>query len=283
MNIVVTGGAGFVGTNLCVKLVELNHSVTSIDDYSSGKEENHIKGVKYIKADCGDIEKLILTPPDLVFHLGEYSKIAPSFTDTQKIIETNLYSTAKVVEYCKNHQIKLIYAGSSTKYASNGANESPYAFSKSQNTELIKNYGKWFNLKYSICYFYNNYGPFQDTCNNGWETVISIFEKQKRANKKLTIVSPGTQRRNFTYVGDTVNGLIASSNQPQNGEYQLCADESFNMFELAALFDQPYQMIPKRPGDRLLTTVDHKATYEKLNWKPQYKLETWIKNQINTI
>ena len=278
--IVVTGGAGFIGTNLCKKLVELNQDVISIDDYSTGKKENHIKGVKYIEDDCKNINKLIEIP-DLVFHLGEYSKVSPSFNDVNKILDTNMYSTSKVIEYCKNNKIKLIYAGSSTKYATDGSNESPYAFSKSKNTELIKNYGKWFGLEYSICYFYNNYGPYHDTCNDGWETVISIFEKQKRNKQPLTIVEPGTQRRNFTYVGDTVKGLIASSLCIENDEYQLSSEESYNMFELAELFSHEYKMVPSRPGDRFESLIDFRETYKKLNWRPKVKLKNWIKNNKN--
>jgi UDP-glucose 4-epimerase len=279
MKVVVTGGAGFIGTNLCKKLVKLKHNVTSIDDYSSGKKTNHIKGVTYIENDCRYIFDLTQNV-DLVFHLGEYSKIVPSFKDTEKIIETNMYSTAKVVEFCKNNNVRLVYAGSSTKYADNGANESPYAFSKSKNVELIKNYGKWFGLKYSICYFYNNYGPYQDTCNDGWETVISIFEKQKNKGEPLTIVKPGTQKRNFTYVGDTVEGLIAAS-QTNNEEYQLSNKKSYNMFELAKLFNHEYKLIPERPGDRHESLVNLEETYKKLNWTPKYKLKDWITRYEN--
>ena len=277
--IVVTGGAGFIGTNLCKKLVK-EHNVISIDDYSSGKKENHIEGVKYIEDDCKNIFNLTKTP-DLVFHLGEYSKVAPSFKDTEKIINTNIYSTAKVIDYCKKYNIKLVYAGSSTKYAEDGANESPYAFSKSKNTELIKNYGKWFGLNYSICYFYNNYGPYQDTCGDGWETVVSIFEKQKKENKPLSIVKPGTQRRNFTHVKDTVSGLIAASLVEENGEYQLSSEENFNMFELAELFNHEYILIPERPGDRFESLIDFRSTYTQLKWKPEHKLINWINRNEN--
>ena len=277
--IVVTGGAGFIGTNLCKRLVEMGKQVVCIDDYSSGKIDNHQEGVTYIDADSSWLVGMH-KKPDAVFHLGEYSKVAPSFKDTKKIIETNIYSTAKVIEYCKDNKVKLIYAGSSTKHADGGANESPYAFSKAKNTELIKNYGNWFGLKYAICYFYNNYGPYQDTCADGWETVISIFEKQKKAGNNLTIVKPGTQRRNFTYVGDTVEGLIAAWLRDENEEYQLSSEESFNMFDLATLFDQDYNLIPKRPGDRFESLIDFRETYKKLDWVPKYKLKNWIKERF---
>jgi UDP-glucose 4-epimerase len=283
--IVVTGGAGFIGTNLCKKLKELGYDVLSIDDYSSGKMKNHITDVKYVTSDCKNIDTVVSKfskiKPEMVFHLGEYSKVTPSFKDTDKIINTNLYSTAKVIEYCKDNNIKLIYAGSSTKYANDGANQSPYAFSKAKNTELIKNYAKWFDLKYSICYFYNNYGPYQDTCNDGWETVISIFEKQKNKGIPLTIVKPGTQRRNFTYVGDTVDGLIAASRVVENGEYQLCSEESFNMFELAELFNHNFELIPERKGDRQHGIGSYEHTYDKLNWKANNKLKNWINRHEN--
>jgi len=280
MKITITGGTGFIGTNLCQRLISLGHEVISIDNYSSGKKSNHIPNVKYINSDCRHISKLV-DGVDLVFHLGEYSKIAPSFKDTQTIIDTNMYSTAKVIEYCKNKNIKIVYAGSSTKYSEDGANSSPYAFSKAKNTELIKNYGKWFGLQYSICYFYNNYGPYQDTCNDGWETVISIFEKQKIKGTPLTIVKPGTQRRNFTYVGDTVEGLIASAFKNKNDEYQLSSNESYNMFELAKLFNHEYELIPERPGDRIISSIDYIDTYKKLNWIPKYKLKDWITRNEN--
>jgi UDP-glucose 4-epimerase len=280
MKITITGGTGFIGTNLCQRLISLGHEVISIDNYSSGKKSNHIPNVKYINSDCRHISKLV-DDVDLVFHLGEYSKITPSFKDTQTIIDTNMYSTAKVIEYCKNKNIKIVYAGSSTKYSEDGANASPYAFSKAKNTELIKNYGKWFGLQYSICYFYNNYGPYQDTCNDGWETVISIFEKQKIKGTPLTIVKPGTQRRNFTYVGDTVEGLIASAFKNKNDEYQLSSNESYNMFELAKLFNHEYELIPERPGDRIISSIDYIDTYKKLNWAPKYKLKDWITRNEN--
>jgi len=279
--IVVTGGAGFIGTNICRKLVDIGESVISIDDYSSGKRTNHIlhDNIKYIDADTTFIETLS-TRPKIVYHLGEYSKVVPSFKDINKIIQTNIYATAKVIEYCKCFNIKLVYAGSSTRYAVDGANGSPYAFSKAKNAELIKNYGKWYGLKYAICYFYNNYGPYHDSCGDGWQTVISIFEKQKKSGVPLTIVSPGTQKRAFTYVKDTVNGLIAAAAREESDEYQLSSNESYNMFELAELFDHNYELIPERHGDRIESTIDVSSTYDKLNWSPKYSLKEWI-NKIN--
>tara|TARA_R100000005_G_C4973481_1_gene185645 strand:- start:388 stop:1266 length:879 start_codon:yes stop_codon:yes gene_type:complete len=287
--VLVTGGAGFVGTNLCKKLVELGETVIALDNYSSGSMANHIPGVHYIHASTQLVSFYTIKYgiPKAVFHLGEYSKVTPSFVDTETVISSNIHGTAQVIEFCKKNNIKLIYSASSTKHSKDGESQSPYAFSKARNVEMIKNYGEWFDLNYAICYFYNNYGPLHDTCNNGWETVISIFEKQKKEGKPLTIVKPGTQRRNYTHVEDTVEGLIASWKREESDEYQLGTEESYNMFELAELFNHPTTLIPSRKGDRMESLIDFTETYEKLNWKPTRTLKQWVEEntherEINT-
>lgn len=283
--VLVTGGAGFVGANLCKKLVELGEKVVCVDDYSSGSPDNHLDEVTYVRASTDRIPFLshlrVNGPPKVVFHLGEYSKVTPSFEDTRSVVESNISGTARVVEYCKENNIKIVYSASSTKHSAEGAQQSPYAFSKAQNVELIKNYGKWFGLRHAICYFYNNYGPHQDTCDNGWETVVSIFEKQKKEGVRLTIVEPGTQRRNYTHVTDTVDGLIAAWHRKESDEYQLGTAESYNMFELAELFDQPWELIPSRKGDRMESIIEFEETYKKLNWKPKNTLCDWVKDKLN--
>lgn len=283
--VLVTGGAGFVGTNLCKKLVELGESVVSLDDYSSGAKDNHIPGVTYLEGATRLIREPYLLGtfgvPKVIFHLGEYSKVTPSFEDTADVVGSNIVGTANVIEYCKQNNIKIVYSASSTKHSIDGATQSPYAFSKAQNVELIKNYGKWFGLRHAICYFYNNYGPHQDTCDNGWETVVSIFEKQKKEGMPLTIVEPGTQRRNYTHVTDTVDGLIAAWHRKESDEYQLGTAESYSMFELAELFDQPWELVPSRKGDRMESTIEFEETYTKLNWKPKNTLRDWVKEKLN--
>jgi UDP-glucose 4-epimerase len=141
---------------------------------------------------------------------------------------------------------------------------------------LIKNYGEWYGLKYSICYFYNVYGEYQDTCNNGWETVISIFEKQMKNNQPLTVVGDGSQRRDFTYVGDIVKGLILASKKLKNEEYQLGSGEDFSILEVAKMFDSNIIFIPERKGDRKYSKADIKDTFNKLGWKPEMNLKKWI-------
>ena len=145
---------------------------------------------------------------------------------------------------------------------------------------MIKNYNKWFGLKYAITYFYNNYGPKQDTCGDGWETVVSIFEKQKKAGKPLTIVSPGTQKRIFTHVQDTVNGLTKAWRRDENDEYQLIGNDECSILELAKMFNCEYKMVEERKGEskRIIKKSLGNYTKKVLNWNAEQKLKDWIKS-----
>ena len=160
--ILVTGGSGFVGSHLCERLSKnSNCDVYSLDNYFTGTENNHVNNVVYIKGSTIDIDQLINFKPDLIYHLGEYSRVEQSFDDIEKVLDFNKLGTLRVLEFVRKNKCKLIYAGSSTKFGDNGqnANESPYAWSKSSNTQLVINYGKWFNIDFAITYFYNTTHP----------------------------------------------------------------------------------------------------------------------------
>jgi UDP-glucose 4-epimerase len=277
-NVLVTGGAGFVGTNLIKKLQQLNFNVIALDNLSFGNRDNFQDGVEYIVDHTKNISKLNLPAIDLVFHLGEYSKITPSFSEIDYVFELNIIGTFNVLEYCRHNKIPLVYSSSSTRLAAEGDGHSPYSFMKSVMTQMIKNYGNWYGLKFSICYFYNVYGPFQDTCKTGWETVISIFEKQYKNGKPLTIVGDGEQSRDFTYVGDIVEGLLLASDKLENDEYQLGSGKSYRIIEVAKFFSDNIIHIEQRQGDRKYGQANVSETFEKLNWKPKMNLENWIES-----
>lgn len=282
MNILITGGCGFVGTNLVKQLYKEGNNVVVVDNYSAGKHENEIEGVTYIDDHTKNIFNINFPfKPDLVFHLGEYSKITPSYDEINIVFDLNILGSFAIVEYVKQNNIPIIYAASSTRLALEGENHSPYSFFKSIIVQLIKNYSEWYKLKYSICYFYNVYGEHQDTCNNGWETVISIFEKQMKKGQPLTVVGDGTQRRDFTYVGDIVKGLIQASKKLQNEEYQLGSGEDFSILEVAKMFSDNIIFIPERKGDRKYSRANTEDTFNKLGWKPEMNLKTWINNIKN--
>lgn len=274
--VLVTGGAGFVGTNLVIKLKSLNYNVIVLDNLSYGSKQNYIDGVIYIEDHTKNINNHKLPVIDLIFHLGEYSKITPSYEEINTVFDLNILGSFYILEYARLNQIPIIYAASSTRLAAEGDGHSPYSFFKSTVTQLIKNYNKWYGLKYSICYFYNVYGPYHDTCNSGWETVISIFEKQYKSNQPLTIVGDGLQRRDFTYVGDIVNGLILASEKLQNEEYQLGSGVDYSILEVANMFSNNISFIPDRKGDRKYSRADINATFDKLGWKPEMNLFNWI-------
>lgn len=178
--ILVTGGAGHVGSHLVELLVQdKNHRVISLDNYFNGNESNHIPGAEYRRGHTKDIEVLVPETPDLVFHLGEYARIAPSFEDVKAVYDMNIVGTFAVVEFCRTRKVgKLVYAASSTKFAveGNGRHQNPYSFTKAVNVDLIKDYGEWYQLPYAICYFYNGFGP-RERGDSKYATLIAKFEQ----------------------------------------------------------------------------------------------------------
>ena len=275
-DILVTGGAGFVGTNLVKSLSEQGHKITVIDNLKFGNRLNYIPRVKYYEANTYEIFELDIDKPDVIFHLGEYSKVAPSFEEIDLVFDLNIRGSFSVLEYARKYNIPIVYAGSSTRLASEGPGHSPYSYFKSCTVDLLKNYNRWYGVRYNVCYFYNVYGELQDTCNNGWETVISIFEKQYKSNKPLTVVGDGKQRRDFTYVGDIVNGLIKASLSFKQEEYQLGSGKDYSILEVARLFSDNITFIKSRPGDRKKGKANVEETFTKLNWEPKGKLTDWI-------
>ena len=181
-NIVITGGAGFVGTNLInLLLKKTKFKIISIDNYSSGRRKNHIKNkrISYIKADTRNISQILKNAKRVnsIFHFGEFARIYQSFVKMNECINSNSIGTNAVFNYCLKNKIKLIYSATSASLGNKGndKNLSPYAFTKAKNLELLENLKRWFNFKYEVIYFYNVYGPYQ-ICKGEMATVIGIFE-----------------------------------------------------------------------------------------------------------
>ena len=234
--ILVTGGAGFIGSNLCEKLLSLNYDVYSIDNYFTGKKSNHINGVNYIEGPTSDISNLINFKPSIVYHLGEYSRVEQSFEDIEKLWNYNKDGIFAVLQFCRENNSKLVYAGSSTKFGDGGLgrSQSPYAWTKATNSELVKNYGSWFNLNYAIVYFYNVYGP-REIAKGKYATLIALFKDKIKNNQKLTVVSPGTQKRNFTHVEDIIEGLIMVGEKGNGDNYGIGSPEAYSVLELSLI------------------------------------------------
>lgn len=280
-NILVTGGAGFVGSNLIKRLKQdyPEARIVSLDNYFTGKQENHVPGVEYYHGHTMDAPAIfedLEVPFDTVFHFGEYSRIVQSFNDIQIVEDSIMTGTPRILELCRYWGAKLIYSASSSKFGNNGKDEnlSPYSWMKSKMVELIKNYHNWYGLEYEICYFFNVYGPGQ-IMKGDYATVIGIFERQLREGKKCTVVSPGTQSRDFTHVEDVVNGLILAANRNDNHEWHLRSGINRTIIDVAEKFGD-WEFIPERRGERFTSEEFPSDTEERLGWKAEKQLDEWI-------
>ena len=254
--IIITGGAGFVGTNLInLLLKKTKYNLISIDNYSSGFKKNHIKNrrVKYIKSDTKDIFNTLKNPNRIIsiFHFGEFARIHQSFVNYNQCVDSNTIGTNAVFNYCFKNNIKLIYSATSATLGNNGddKNLSPYAFTKAKNLELLNNMKKWFNFKFEIIYFYNVYGPRQ-ICTGKMATIIGIFEDAYKRNKPLPIVKPGTQSRMFTHIFDTVDVCFLAWKLNKCRHYSISNRRSFSIIEIAKMFGSKVKYLPKRSGER---------------------------------
>ena len=278
--ILVTGGAGFIGSNLIEKLKGIypNIKITSLDNYFTGKKENEIEGVEYLKGSTIDAREILVNRDfDIVFHFGEYSRIIKSFDDIKIVHESIMVGTPIIIDLCKEWRAKLIYSASSSKFGNNGKDEnlSPYAWMKAKMVELIKNYNTWFELDYEICYFFNVYGPRQ-IYEGDYATVVAIFEKQFLNNEPLTVVSPGTQSRDFTHVDDIISGILCVVSQNKKMEWHLRSGISVSIIDLAEMFDKNWKLIPERKGERFTSEDFYSDTNQILNWYPKWTVKLWI-------
>lgn len=273
--ILVTGGAGFVGSHLVERLVKAGHRVISLDNYFTGSRENHVPGAEYRDGHTKDIETLVPESPDLVYHLGEYSRVEKSFEDVESVWDLNKAGTFAVLEFVRRRGAKIVYAGSSTKFADGGMgrDQSPYAWSKATNTELVKNYGAWFKVPYAITYFYNVYGPREN--GGAFGTVIEIYRRSYLSGRPLGVVLPGTQLRNFTHVDDIVDGLMLVGEKGEGDEFGLGDDHAYSIKEVAEMFGGDIIMLPERQGNRMASAVDT-ARSRELGWSAKRRLADYI-------
>jgi UDP-glucose 4-epimerase len=275
--ILVTGGAGFVGSNLCERLAQdSNKDVYSLDNYFTGSKDNHVPNVTYIDGSTENIAELIVFSPDMVYHLGEYSRVEQSFDDIDKVWKYNKNGIFAVLEFVRKHGCKILYAGSSTKYGDGGAGRcaSPYAWTKASNTELVQNYGTWFNVPYAITYFYNVYGN-REIQTGKYATLIALFKEKMINGEALTIVKPGTQKRNFTHIDDIIDGLILVGENGFGDEFGMGSPEAFTIKEITEMYEGEIEMLPERKGNRMTAEVISAKT-EALGWKPTRDIKSYI-------
>ena len=285
--IVITGGAGFVGTNLInLLLKKTKYKIISIDNYSSGLKKNHIKDkrLNYIKADTSNISQILKNPKSInsIFHFGEFARIYQSFIKTNECINSNSVGTNAIFSYCLKNKIKLIYSATSASLGNKGndKNLSPYAFTKAKNLELLENLKRWFNFKYEVIYFYNVYGPHQ-ICKGEMATVIGIFEDHYKSKKPLPIVKPGNQTRRFTHINDTVDICYKAWKKNLCRHYSIAHQKNYSILNVAKMFETKIKYLPKRPGERYASALTNMHLSNKVYQHfGKINLRNYIKNIV---
>ena len=285
--IVVTGGAGFVGSNLISLLLrKTKFKIISIDDYSSGSKKNHIKNyrVQYLKSHTQNIATILKNPKKInaIFHFGEFARIYQSFLQMNKCINSNTIGTNAVFNYCLKNKIKLIYSATSASLGNRGKdkNLSPYAFTKAKNLELLENLKKWFKFKFEIIYFYNVYGPNQIS-KGDMATVIGIFENCYKNNKPMPVVKPGTQSRRFTHIDDTVEICFKAWKKNLCRHYSISNKISYTIINVARLFNRKVKFLPNRSGERYASALTNMNLSNKVyKYFGKTKLKSYIQEFI---
>jgi len=275
MKILVTGGAGFVGTNLIKRLLNEGHQVLSIDNYYTGLKQNHQKGCKYLNHDLRNLKEF--PKVDIVFHMAAIARIQPSFKKPIEYFTTNANATLNLVDWCVKNNVPLIYAGSSSKHS--GKFKNPYTFSKDIGEDIISLYQKHYGLKSSITRFYNVYGPHH-LKEGGYCTVIGKWEKSIESNTPITIYGDGTKRRDFTHIDDIVDALIKIMEQEAYGyDFELGRGKNYSILEVANMFNySPIIFEDNKPGEAQITLCEDTLANEILGWVPKKDLVDYIQN-----
>lgn len=282
MNILVTGGNGFIGSNLIKKLISDNHTVTSIDDLSIGTTEYEIIGCRYI---YGDIEQLIYWNDekfDICFHLAALSRIQPSFENPLETFRVNAGGTQIVAEWARNNNVKVIYAGSSSKWSDSTL--SPYAMCKEIGENILKMYKKVYNCNYEIVRFYNVYGP-NELLDSNWSALIGNWRQKIINNEALIIVGDGEQRRDFTHIDDIIDGLIkvAFSDEKHEDAWELGTGRNYSINEVYDMFKNRFHNIQKiyikqQKGNYPESFRYNDDSLKRLNWQPKDRLNEYIQS-----
>ena len=275
MNVVITGGVGFIGTNLAKRLLADGHKVIVLDDYSVGKVENQIEGVKYIPMNIEQINYMSGNEVDICFHLAALSRIQPSFENPSEFFRVNTSGTEAICEWARKGNVKVVYAGSSSQW--HDPFQSPYAMYKKLGEDVCKMYKKVFATNIEIARFYNVYGPNEIT-EGDWAAVIGKWRGQVEKNHPITIVGDGEQRRDFTHVDDIVDALVLIMEKEAYGyEFELGKGKNISVNEVSQMFNITPIYKDSKPGEARDTLNKDSTTKTILGWNPQKELVDYIK------
>ena len=278
----VTGGAGFIGTNLIKLLIQNNFDVTSIDNYFTGFESNHIAGATYIKQDLLTISDFSKYGSfDVIFHLAAIARIQPSFNLPVEYFENNAVATMKIAKFCVDTNTPLVYAGSSSHHS--GKFKNPYTFSKDIGEEIIDLFQQHYNLNASVARFYNVYGP-NHLKGGGYCTVIGKWEHAIETKHPIVIYGDGTKRRDFTHVNDIVSALLSIVQKNAWGHiFELGTGKNYSIQEIADMFEYDYIVYDDdKPGEAINTLCDSTLAKTVLNWECKFNIKDYILNYIGS-
>ncbi len=290
---VVTGGAGFIGSNLVDKLIDMNVEVIVLDDLSTGKKENINSKAKFINCDISIVPQSLLTSyiegADVVFHLAALARVQPSIEDPLPYNSVNITGTLNILLAAHKTGVKrVVYSASSSAY---GETEilptpetaptnplSPYGLQKYVGEQYCKMFSEVYGLDTVSLRYFNVYGE-RMSLEGAYKLAIPIFANQMLEGKPLTINNDGEQRRDFTYVGDVINANILAATNPENLEgavFNVGNGDNYSVNELADMLGGK-----KSYGNKVIepfeTLADNSKAKEVLNWNPKGNLPTWIK------
>lgn len=298
MKSLVTGGAGFIGSNLVDKLIEIGHEVVVIDNESAESNERFYwndKAQNY-KYDIRDYENTrpLYDRVDYVFHLAAESRIQPAIENPINAVSLNSVGTCTVLQCSKEAGVKrVVYSSTSSGYGMNDSPNietqpddclNPYSVSKVNGEKLCKMYTRLYGLPTISFRYFNVYGERQPL-RGQYAPVIGIFLRQRAAGESLTIVSDGNQRRDFTYVGDVVNANILAATKEVDSEafgelYNVGTGTNHSINQIARMVDHPSVHIPPRPGEARTSLANNQKLRKTFGWEPTVKVEDWIKEQL---
>lgn len=275
--ILVTGGAGFIGSNLIKALVASGREVCSLDDYSTGRAENQAEGCEYFRGDVSN-EKDLESLPDveLIFHLAARARIAPSFKDPSGYFKANAMGTMMACDFALKRGIPLVYAGTGSHHG--GKYRNPYTFSKAVGEDAVKMHMQM-GLKCSITRFFNVYGPNEST-EEGVATLIGSWRGKIKKGEKPIICGDGSKTRDFTHVYDITDALVLVMQKKAWGfEFDLGRGSPMSVLEVSRIFGGKFQHMPERPGEVQDSLCDNSLAREVLGWKPFRNLNDYLTSE----